>query len=110
MSDFVFGVLKLNTQLIELIMSLNSVHPAFLSVYLTPSVLAFFLKRQNLRAIFASNLLLGFTGITWFVVLLWVIVEVKQSKPDKPAGQECKHCKELIRPGASKCHHCHTNI
>lgn len=112
MSDFVFEVLLLNAHFIRALLDLNSDYPICLSMYLIPSVIAFLLKKQNLRSIFVCNLFLGFTGIAWFVVFIWAIVEPEKIKPPKPLpiADVCTHCKELIRPGSKVCHYCHNAL
>lgn len=41
--------------------------------YFLPSLIAFLRKRTNLAAIFALNLLLGWTLIGWVVSLVWAL-------------------------------------
>lgn len=111
MSDFVFEVLLLNAQFIRAILDLNSDYPFCLLFYLIPSAIALLLKKQNLRSIFVCNLFLGFTGITWFVILIWAFVEPENIPPSKPfAAKECQYCKEFIKTAATVCHHCHKSL
>ena len=44
-------------------------------IYFLPSVIAFFRDRKNGCAIFALNLLGGWTFIGWLVALIWAISE-----------------------------------
>jgi hypothetical protein len=110
MPEFIFEVLRLNNVFIQAILNFNSDYPLCVSLYLLPSAIAFFSKKHNRRTIFVCNLLLGFTGITWFVILIWAAVE-QENKPGKPQiAKECDHCKELIRLSATVCHHCHQEL
>ena len=40
-------------------------------LYLLPSLISFLRRNRNYPAIFLLNLLLGWTGIGWVVVLVW---------------------------------------
>lgn len=110
MSNFVFEVLVLNSHFIRAILDLNSEYPVCLVMYLFPSFIALVLKKQNLRAIFVCNLFVGFTGITWFVILTWALVEPKILPQKKDDGKLCPNCFELIRYTAIFCHHCHQPV
>jgi len=43
-------------------------------LYLLPSLISFLRWNKNWMAIFLFNLLLGWTGIGWIVVLVWSVV------------------------------------
>ena len=108
MSNFVSEVLRLNAELVEAILNADYALP--LLAYLIPSAIALLLKKHNVRIIFICNLLFSFTGIAWFVILIWAVFapENKPSKP--PIAKECDRCKELIRSSATVCHHCHQEL
>lgn len=168
MSDFVFEILNLNTDLIKLILALVSKGPEFSDyasyrgAYLIPlfiafvrnksnfrliflcnlilgfigiSIVDFFSKTQglfiytlfsfiyflpifiallrntyNLHSIFVCNIIFGFTGISWFVILFWAFVAPENKPAKKPDGELCPRCKELIRAGSKVCHHCHSSL
>jgi hypothetical protein len=42
-----------------------------LTLYLIPSIVAVFRRHRNALAIFAANVLLGWTGMAWVIVLIW---------------------------------------
>lgn len=48
---------------------------SMLAVYLAPTLVASMLKRKNLPAIAAVNLLLGWTLIGWVGAFVWACVE-----------------------------------
>lgn len=83
------------------------IYTGYSLVYLLPIFIALIRNCHNLRAIFICNLIFGFTGISWLVILIWAVF-VPESKPgEKAIADLCRHCKELIRPSAKRCHHCH---
>jgi hypothetical protein len=47
---------------------------AVLAIYFLPTIVARAKKHPNRRAIFWVNLLLGWSGVGWFVAMLWAIV------------------------------------
>lgn len=78
--------------------------------YLLPFIIASCRNSCNLRAIFFCNLVFGFTGISWLVILIWSVVATENKPSKKEDGRLCPHCKELIRPDSKVCHHCHRDI
>ena len=50
----------------------------FLGFYFLPSLIAFLGKKSNLMAIFALNLLLGWTLVGWVVSLVWSLSKDKE--------------------------------
>ena len=48
-----------------------------LAIYFLPTLVAVNVKRKNSAAIFALNLLLGWTGLGWVVSLVWRLTEYK---------------------------------
>lgn len=78
-------------------------------IFLLPIFIALIRNTYNLHSIFICNLIFGFTGISWLVILIWAIME-PENKPGKPVAKECKHCKEFIKPSATVCHHCHQSL
>lgn len=107
MSNFVSEVLRLNAELVEAI--LNADYALSVLAYLIPSAIALLLKKHNVRIIFICNLLFGFTGIAWFVILIWAAVAPKNISV-KQNAEICENCKELVRPAATICHHCHHSV
>lgn len=107
MSTFVSEILRLNAELVEAILNADYALPVL--AYLIPSAIALLLKKHNVRIIFICNLLFGFTGIAWFVILIWAVVAPKNI-PVKQIAKECERCKELIRISATVCHHCHQDL
>ena len=47
-------------------------------LYFLPSVIAAFRNHPKLAAIFMYNLLLGWTGLGWVVVLVWAFIKQSQ--------------------------------
>lgn len=45
----------------------------YAAVYLLPTLLAAAKKRENVGAIFAVNLVLGWTFVGWFVAFIWAL-------------------------------------
>ncbi|WP_232463577.1 superinfection immunity protein [Burkholderia ubonensis] len=41
------------------------------ALYFAPSIVAYKADHRDLRAIFTTNLLLGWSGIGWVVALIW---------------------------------------
>lgn len=114
MPDFISETLHLNAEFVNGISNLVSENPDFyilyIFIYLLPSFIAYAQKKHNQRSIFIYNVIFGFTGVSWFVMLIWAMVE-PEKKPDKPPiAKECPHCKELIKFLATVCHHCHTSL
>jgi len=52
-----------------------------LIIYFIPSFIAYSRKCPSSNAIFALNLLLGFSGIGWVVSLVWALRNYKYSAP-----------------------------
>jgi hypothetical protein len=52
----------------------------FLPLYFIPSIIARFRHKRNVAAIFALNLLLGWTFIGWVVALVWALIHEQAQK------------------------------
>lgn len=74
-------------------------------LYFLPSILG--RKKRNRVAIFVVNLLLGWTVVGWFAVLLWAIVTDAPPLPESPAvARFCPGCANFSVPGSSVCRSC----
>ncbi|HAG53497.1 MAG TPA: hypothetical protein DCL21_06900 [Alphaproteobacteria bacterium] len=58
--------------------------------YLFPSAVAYGRKHNNFKAIFALNVLLGWSGIAWVVALVWSLTDniSKEIKPEKKESED----------------------
>jgi hypothetical protein len=74
-------------------------------LYFLPSLLA--RNKRNKVAIFAVNLIFGWTIVGWFAVLLWALVADAQPLPVAPAvARFCNECANFSVPGSSACRSC----
>lgn len=100
--------------------------PAYLLVlvclYFLPTVIAVAKDRPNKGAIFALNLLLGWTFIGWLGAFIWSLTSGRAAlppiiiqPPPPPASRlaelpeptkRCPACAELVHRDALKCKHC----
>jgi hypothetical protein len=110
MLDFISETLRFNADFVELVTDFILENPISMLFYFAPSLFALIQNKYNFRVIFICNLIAGFTGISWFVILIWAIV-APENKPEKPQiAQLCPFCRELIRPLSTACHHCHRSL
>lgn len=93
-----------------------------LFIYFIPTIVAGQNKKQNGGAIFALNLLLGWTLIGWVAALVWALTKetaVPAAAPNSVALQprqlivqqasvqkKCPDCAEMILAEARKCRFC----
>jgi len=92
-------------------------------LYLIPAIVASSKKKQNAGAIFALNLLLGWTVIGWVVALIWALTQDPNpqqtppasvaadtprplASPQAPAQKKCPDCAEMVLAEARKCRFC----
>ena len=77
-------------------------------IYFIPAATAHSRKHQNTTAIFALNLVLGWTILGWIVALVWAYM--KQATPAQAESPDthvkCPDCRELVLKDARKCKHC----
>ena len=59
----------------------------FLLVYFLPAIVGFYRKHYRAWAIFALNLLLGWTVVGWIVAMVWAATRASLS-PDQRDRQE----------------------
>jgi hypothetical protein len=80
------------------------------AVYFLPTIAA--RRKANFGAIFALNLLLGWTLIGWVVALVWAMtvdnppVHMVGGPPVMPAGSFCNTCGNRNQQGARFCGSC----
>jgi hypothetical protein len=82
-----------------------------LGLYFLPAFIAGNVKHRQGGAIFALNLLLGWTLIGWVVALVWALtkerpIEVLSVQNTEAGLRPCPHCAELIQPAAKLCRYC----
>ena len=83
-----------------------------LAIYFMPTSIAMGRKHQNVGALFALNLLLGWTLLGWVAALVWAFVRGPGSTPSGPAlaTKACPFCAESINAAAIKCKHCGSDL
>jgi hypothetical protein len=67
--------------------------------YFIPSLVARDRMHPSLQAVFALNLLLGWTLLGWVAALVWALAVPADRRP-------CLYCAEPIRPAAMFCRFC----
>ena len=72
-------------------------------VYFLPSFIAACRGHHNAGAIFALNLLLGWTFIGWVMAVVWALTAVVAGGKD---ARTCPYCREEILRAAILCKHC----
>jgi hypothetical protein len=87
-----------------------------LVVYFLPTMVGF--RKRNAGAIFALNLLLGWTLVGWVVSLVWALT--KEDPPNSivvqplsvqvPQGWTCSTCRAPVAQGYAFCRNCGTKI
>jgi Superinfection immunity protein len=85
------------------------------AAYFAPTLIA--LKKRNIRAIFALNLLLGWTLVGWVVALVWsltreeiVIVPANPVPPVMRSSVLCKSCGKYSELSSKFCSTCGAEI
>lgn len=79
------------------------------AVYFVPSIVAASRGHNSGGAIFAINLLLGWTLLGWIAALVWAFTgDVAKGGPNPRTHIKCPDCKELVLADARKCKHCGT--
>jgi hypothetical protein len=57
--------------------------PLLLVIYFIPTIVAAERRQHNLSAIFALNLLLGWTFVWWAIALVWILTKTSPTRqPD----------------------------
>lgn len=82
----------------------------FLLIYFLPSL--FGVGKRNSGAIFALNLLLGWTLIGWVVSLVWALTKdaPNTAAPPPTAPWICARCRAPLNRGQAFCHVCGMSI
>jgi hypothetical protein len=78
-------------------------------LYFIPALLARQHSHRNVHAIFAVNLLLGWTLVGWVAALVWALAkppEVTIATAPGGARLPCPRCAEAILPAARVCRFC----
>ena len=85
------------------------------ALYFLPTLIG--LRKRNAGAIFALNLLLGWTIVGWVIALVWALTKedvpsavLVQTVPQVAQGWSCAVCRTPIRPGDGFCRACGTRI
>jgi len=96
-----------------------------LLLYFLPAIVAGRRDHTNANAIFALNLLLGWTLLGWVIALVWSLTGATKQAPSEvrspnPAIEQflanngstkaCPYCAEKILAAAVKCKHCGSAI
>jgi len=84
-------------------------------LYFLPTIIGF--RKRNAGAIFALNLLLGWTVIGWVVALIWALtndgpqtIVVPQMVVPTPRAWTCTVCHAPVVTGDAFCHNCGSRI
>ena len=102
-----------------------------LGMYFLPSIVGSVRKKANNGAIFALNLLLGWTVLGWVVALVWALTVEKpwaglvqletpnpvpdmETSPERtefesPGVNTCRSCKGRLPSGVTRCRYCGAN-
>lgn len=83
----------------------------FIVLYLLPALVASSRSHHNSGAIFALNLLLGWTVIGWIVAFVWACTatrpaEVARATPTAPPSSMTRYCTHCGSPTASDARFC----
>lgn len=81
----------------------------FLAIYLIPSSNAISRDHKDKKAIFALNILLGWTALGWIASLIWSYTGVdnrKKKHDDQVNSKACIFCAESIKLEAKICRFC----
>jgi len=86
-----------------------------LAAYFAPAIVARRRRHPSRQAIFAVNLLAGWTLIGWIGALAWALADPGAPRPeaepaDKPWRQPCPYCAEPILPAATICRFCRRDL
>lgn len=95
-------------------------------LYMLPTYEAWRRKHQNIQAIAALNLFLGWCILGWVAALIWAFKKPEQTTPYAPAVvpspvafeqaasrdgyKTCPYCAEQVRAAAIKCKHCGSEL
>lgn len=77
-------------------------------LYFAPWIVAFVRNHSQTNAIFAVNLLLGWTLVGWVWALAWSLMADTPS--EQAGGAPCRACREPIDREATICPHCRTEL
>lgn len=96
-----------------------------LALYFSPTISAAWRKHKSVGAIFALNLLAGWTFVGWLVALVWSLTKPDEivvvtppvsesgataATPDANDQRDCPFCAEPIKLLARKCKHCGSEV
>jgi len=82
-------------------------------IYFVPTVVAGTRKHPQGGAIFALNLLLGWTFLGWVAALVWACTATAPAKPAAAVQEErrpCPECGESIMRTAKVCRFCRADL
>lgn len=86
------------------------------AVYFLPWLVAWSKRHPNTGAIFALNLLLGWTLLGWIIALVWAFARspaadaIRRERGGRGATKKCPWCAELVQAEALVCKHCGRDI
>lgn len=83
-------------------LAIDIIFPAgVMLVYLLPTWVVCYRRHPSQLAIFALNLLAGWTVVGWLIAIIWSL-----SGASSPRTIACPHCAEQIQPKAKICRFC----
>ena len=83
---------------------------AAICLYFWPAAVAAGRRHRHAGAVFALNLLLGWTFLGWVLSMVWAMMTPKPTASDASLVKACPFCAESINVAAIRCKHCGSDL